>query len=247
MRRFAPKFVMGSAGRYRETRDELERLNCTAEGRTTLKGMMAAVLYPPDYAQYSELLDEDIQTFNNHLWYDGYRLVREERRIHLEQIVDAPLLGGHLRSKLDDLVWGNVAQEFERMIDNAEADPEDSITAACALVEAVCRSILVELESELPRDRTITSLYKDVAKKLGISADREDIAPEVADEVKRILGSLAGTVAGIGHLRTKGGDAHGREHTARTVDPRIARLAIGSAATLSLFLIETWQSKTTMQ
>lgn len=129
------------------------------------------------------------------------------------------------------------------MVDNTERDPEDAITAACAIVESVCRSILVELDEKLPSDRSITTLYKHVAKKLGISPDRDDLPSEVAEESRRILGGLANTVAGIGQLRTRTGDAHGREHTVRRVDPRLARLAVGSAATLSQFLIETWQRR----
>lgn len=243
VQQFVPAFVMGPAGRFRETRDQLDRLNSSTEGREVLKAMMAAVLYPPDYAQHSWFLDEDIDTFNNHLWYDGYRLVREARIVRLEELARSPVLSDLLTDRLVELNWSVVSQEFKRMIDNSENDPEDSITAACALVEAVCRSILVELEQDLPKDRTVTVLYKSAAKELGISADREDISPDVSEEVKRILGSLAGTVAGIGHLRTKGGDAHGREFTARRVDSRFAQLAVGSAATLAQFLIETWQRK----
>jgi hypothetical protein len=239
VRQFVPEFVMGSAGRFRETRDELERLNGSTDGREVLRALIAAALYPPDYAQCSSLLDEDIETFNNHLWYDGYRLVREARKVRLEELADSPVLSNLLTERLVELNWSVVSQEFKRMIENSANDPEDSITAACALVEAVCRSILVELGKGLPKDRTVTVLYKRAAKELGISADRDDISPDVGEEVKRILGSLAGTVAGIGHLRTKGGDAHGREYTARRVDSRIARLAIGSSATLSQFLIGT--------
>jgi hypothetical protein len=44
-------------------------------------------------------------------------------------------------------------------------------------------------------------------------------------------------------LRTHAGDAHGRERGHSRVDERIARLAIHSASTVSLFLIETWQKK----
>jgi len=39
------------------------------------------------------------------------------------------------------------------------------------------------------------------------------------------------------------GDAHGRERGYRRIDPRIARLAINSASTVSLFLVETWQKR----
>lgn len=41
--------------------------------------------------------------------------------------------------------------------------------------------------------------------------------------------------------RTHGGDAHGREYGGRHVNARLAQLAIHSAGTMALFLVETWQ------
>lgn len=241
VRHFVPGFALGGDSRYQGTRNQLEELNETDEGRETLRAMMAAVLDPRDYAQSSALLDEDIEKFNNVLWYDGYRLVREPRSIRLEQITETPVLADCLEDTLVELDWSTVVQEFRRMVDNSESDPEDAITAACSLVESVCRSILVELQVEMPSKRAITTLYRAVAKELNLASDREDFPPDVAEDSRRILGGLASAVDGLGHLRTKTGDAHGREHTVRRVDPRVARLAIGSAATLSQFLIESWQ------
>lgn len=50
-------------------------------------------------------------------------------------------------------------------------------------------------------------------------------------------------IDGIGSLRTHVGDAHGREKGFVRIDARIARLAIHSASTVSLFIIETWQRR----
>ena len=50
-------------------------------------------------------------------------------------------------------------------------------------------------------------------------------------------------ISAIGALRTHGGDAHGREKGFRRVDARIARLAVNSASSVALFLIESWERK----
>lgn len=66
---------------------------------------------------------------------------------------------------------------------------------------------------------------------------------EVPHDIKQILGGLANVAGGIGALRTRAGDAHGRGRGTPRVDARVARLAVHSASTLALFLIETWQNR----
>ncbi|MFW8587398.1 abortive infection family protein [Rhizobium beringeri] len=61
--------------------------------------------------------------------------------------------------------------------------------------------------------------------------------------MRQVLGGLTSVAKGIGALRTHGGDAHGREKGFRRIDSRIARLALNSASSIALFLIETWESK----
>jgi Abortive infection C-terminus len=82
-----------------------------------------------------------------------------------------------------------------------------------------------------------------VRKPLALSPDRSDLDALIADDVRKILGGLATVVEGIGALRTHGGDAHGRERGYVRIDERIAKLAIHSASTIALFLIETWERK----
>src|SRR3546814_3345799 len=52
--------------------------------------------------------------------------------------------------KVATLDFDTVQMEIARALPNLESDPEDAVTAACSLIEAVCRSILVELKVPLP-------------------------------------------------------------------------------------------------
>jgi hypothetical protein len=126
---------------------------------------------------------------------------------------------------------------------SAETDPEDAVTSACSVVESVCRSVLIELGLALPPKKDIQGLYQAVRDPLGLTPDKAGVADDIAMDVRTILGGLNSVVNGVGALRTHGGDAHGRERGYRRIDPRIARLAIHSASTVSLFLVETWQKK----
>jgi hypothetical protein len=136
-----------------------------------------------------------------------------------------------------------VSRDLDRALGNAREDPEDAVTAACSTVESVCRSILIELGQPLPDKKDIKGLFNAVKKPLGLSPDRTDLDPLIAEDVRRILGGLGTVVEGIGALRTHGGDAHGRERGYARIDHRIASLAIHAASSVALFLIETWQRK----
>lgn len=105
------------------------------------------------------------------------------------------------------------------------------------------QSILVELQLGLPAKKDIEGLFRAVQEPLGLSPGKADIPALIEADVRQILGGLMTTAKGIGALRTHSGDAHGRERGYARIDARIAKLAIHSASTLSLFLIETWERK----
>ena len=107
----------------------------------------------------------------------------------------------------------------------------------------MCRSILIELNEPLPDKKDIKDLFNAVRKPLGLSPDKPDIDPLIADDVRKILSGLATAIEGIGALRTHGGDAHGRERGYTRIDQRIASLAIHAASTVAPFLIQIWQRK----
>ncbi|WP_210115048.1 abortive infection family protein [Roseovarius aestuariivivens] len=139
--------------------------------------------------------------------------------------------------------FDTVMDEIERARSFIDDDPEDAITAASSLLESVCRSILVELSLPLPKDLAISSLYKAVRDPLGLSPDKPEMNPVIADDVRKILSGISNAVSGIGALRTHAGDAHGRERGVKRVDARIARLSVNAASSLALFLIESWAAK----
>ena len=143
--------------------------------------------------------------------------------------------------KVETLDFDTVQMEIARALPNLQDDPEDAVTAACSLIEAVCRSILIELGSPLPPRKDIDGLMRAVQEPLNLSPGRSDLPVEVEGDIGQILSGLTFVAKGIGALRTHGGDAHAREKGFRRIDPRIARLAINAPSSLALFLIETWE------
>ena len=129
-----------------------------------------------------------------------------------------------------------VRAEFDRALDSVERDPPTAITAACAIVESLCKVYIAENGLALPSDQSIRPLWKTVQTHLGLGPQSA-----VTDDMRQILGGLAGVLNGVGDLRTHAGNAHGKGHEAFQVEPRHARLAVHAAHTLVNFVLETWK------
>ena len=128
-----------------------------------------------------------------------------------------------------------VRAEFDRALNSVERDPPTAVTAACAIVESLCKVYIADNRLTLPSDQSIRPLWKTVQEHLGLGP-----RSAVTDDMRQILGGLATVLNGVGDLRTHAGSAHGRDQEAFTVEARHARLAVHAAHTLVNFVLETW-------
>ncbi len=62
------------------------------------------------------------------------------------------------------------------------------------------------------------------------------------DIFKQILGGCSGIVNGLGSLRNRLGDAHGKGKANIKPAPRHAELAVNLSGTMALFLMETFNA-----
>ena len=128
--------------------------------------------------------------------------------------------------------------EFHRAMENINTDPPASLTAACAIIESICKLYIEENELSTPKDASIKPLWATVASDLKFDPSKvEDI------DLKKILTGLISVVDGIGALRTHAGSAHGRVNLRYKIQPRHARLAVHASHTLAVFLLESWDNK----
>lgn len=139
-----------------------------------------------------------------------------------------------------------VMEEFERAASSIDADPPAALTAACALLESICKTILEEDGVPLPRDQSVLSLWRALARYLSVHPESIPADHELVQDLRTILQGLATTVEGIGALRTHAGSAHGRSGASAAprlklaVTARHARLAVNAASTLAEFVLSTW-------
>ncbi|WP_425647701.1 abortive infection family protein [Agrobacterium leguminum] len=234
---------IGSSSRLPATIQFLRDLAAQWDGDEHMKRVILRVCDPREYLSAPEKAVAVRQHLNAALEADGLAVTIVSGKAHLVERTAAGLIVEPFISKVTKLDFDTVQIEIARALPSLSADPEDAVTAACSLIEAVCRSILIELGLALPPKRDIDGLLKAVQEPLGLSPGRTDLPAEIEQDVRQVLSGLTSVTKGIGALRTHGGDAHGREKGFRRVDPRIARLALNSASSIALFLIETWESK----
>lgn len=210
---------------------------------TTMRTVIEKAADPRDFVTEPEKVLQVVGYLNQFLLHDGLELQHQGHRVRLIQAgTSAPVLAA-LAEKAQTIDFDTVQRDLDRAMASAATDPEDAVTAACSVIESVCRSVLIELGVKLPDKRDILGLYRAVRDPLALSPGRENLPAEVAEDVRLVLSGLHTVIQGIGALRTHAGDAHGRERGYRRIDARIARLAIHSASAAALFIIETWQQK----
>ena len=114
-------------------------------------------------------------------------------------------------------------------------DPEGAITVARTLLETVCKRILDERGGTYSDKEDLPKLYTLTAKVLNLAPDQHTEEP-----IKAILGGAMTIVNGIGTLRNRLSDAHGRGGRLPVrPSPRHANLAVNIAGAVATFLVET--------
>lgn len=115
-------------------------------------------------------------------------------------------------------------------------DPEGAITVARTLLETVNKRILDEVGEPYSDRDDLPKLYATAAKALNLAPSQHTEEP-----IRAILGGAMNLVNGIGTLRNRLSDSHGRggKLPARP-SSRHASLAVNTAGAIATFLIETF-------
>ncbi len=124
---------------------------------------------------------------------------------------------------------------WSKALARRSSDPEGAITIARTLLETVCKRILDERQIPYTDKEDLPKLYSMTAKALNLAPDQHSEEP-----IKAILGGAMNVVNGIGTLRNRLSDAHGRggKLPVRPL-PRHASLTVNIAGAVATFLVET--------
>lgn len=201
----------------------------------------------------SEFMDEEVNAFQA----DKRNEQREKLRAGLEReglryVRGGRIVGASLQAPSKSLAemlkedrHETIQREFDRANEHVDTDPPAAVTAASAILEALCKEYLVVNNVPLPTSQTLGPLWTATAANLGLSP--KDVA---GSDLKQILSGLSSIAAGVAALRTHKGTAHGHSADRSSepdriyrIAPRHARLAVHAAHTMAYFVLETWEAR----
>lgn len=142
---------------------------------------------------------------------------------------------GTVTDGLADLEATHIQELWSKALARRTDDPEGAITAARALLESVCKLILDESGEAYPDDAELPKLYSQTAKRLNLAPSQH-----TEQVFKQILGACQTVVEGVGAVRNRLSDAHGKGKKPVRPSPRHAELVVNLAGTMAVFLAATW-------
>lgn len=131
-------------------------------------------------------------------------------------------------------------QQITRMESSIVEDPDLAIGTSKELVESICKTILLEKGQSVDKDEDVPQLVRRTCNLLSLLPQQIPDSTKGIETIKRTLGNLANIAQGLAELRNLYGTGHGKDFKWRGVKPRHARLAVGAATTLAVFLFETY-------
>jgi len=235
-------FSLGASSRVPWAESCLNNINNT-EGVDGIKKIVEHLLDPQDWFDKPQLLDQLVEELNKRLSYDELEVIQDtaQRRHILRERNAASSVVDDVR-KTHFFSVHSIEIETRRMLESVDSDPPDAITAASSLVETVAKQLLTQMNLPYPSEQVVSTLVNEVRKGLKLMPDDVEEA-----QFKAMIRSLTATVHALGEIRTKFGDAHGHAVNTVQVKPRHARLAVNAAATISRFLVETYEENIATQ
>jgi hypothetical protein len=138
----------------------------------------------------------------------------------------------------------HISQQVTRMEGTVDTEPDVAIGTAKEFIESICKTILDEHGEPYGKNDDLLALTRKTTKVLQLSPDDVASTARAAETIKRMLMNMATLVQGAAELRNAYGTGHGKSKSQASyrLEPRHARLAVGAAATLGVFLYETHEA-----
>ena len=189
------------------------------------------------------------QLYNSYLKNDGFQII-EKARISGKPVFIGRFVGTSVspglnsaRETFSGTDVGYVSQQITRMETAVNQDPELAIGTAKELVETCCKSILNECQVSFSKNDNLPKIMKATIQQLELTPEDIPGQAKASKTIKRLLSNLATITQGVAELRNHYGTGHGKLSANKGLQARHAKLAVGAASTLAVFLAETYKVK----
>ena len=129
-----------------------------------------------------------------------------------------------------------VQEAWQKALERRATDAEGAITASRTLLESICKHILESAVVDYDDAAELPKLYGLTAKQLNLSPSQH-----TEQLFKQILGGCQTVVEGLGAMRNRHSDAHGKGQSGTKPAPRHAELAVNLSGAMATFLLQTWE------
>lgn len=136
-----------------------------------------------------------------------------------------------------------LSTQIDAMLSMTATNPTEAIGKAKELIESCCKTILEDRNIAWDKSWDVGQLVSETIKVLKLMPkDIPENAPAAA-EMKALLGNLRAIAANMATIRNAYGSGHGKSAAYKGLEPRHAKLAVGSGLTLVEFLWETHEQR----
>jgi hypothetical protein len=207
---------------------------------------LCEVLHPAVQSQTEEV-ERIRKLINEHLVKDGWELV-EQMAISGRPVFAAARvveMNAHTAEAAKVVTQSinaeYVSRQVTRMQSALGSEPDVAIGTAKEFVETICKTILRERDLALDPNEKMPRIVKQVAASMDLVPKEIGGHSKASETVKRLLSNLGTVADGLAELRNLHGTGHGKDASTVGLELRHARLAVGAATTLAVFL---WESHT---
>lgn len=188
-----------------------------------------------------------VAEYNQALNVDGWELHPVKKISNKPVFGYRPLLGPapHLdeaKRVAERLTGPYIAQQIKRLQEAAAADPELAIGTAKEFLESICKTILTERGAPPSKNEDLPAVVRATVNSLAIVPPELSGQAQLEKTVTVLLNNLGSIGRQLAELRNHFGTGHGRSTDHVGLPARHAKLAIGAAATLAVFLYESHEA-----
>jgi hypothetical protein len=189
-----------------------------------------------------------VAEYNSALNVDGWEIYPAKKISNKpvfghRQLLAVPHLLEEAKRVAERLTGPYIAQQVRRLQEAADADPELAIGTAKEFLESICKTILAERGTPPGKSDDLPGIVRAAIKSVDVVPAELAVQPQLEKTVTILLNNLGSIGHQLAELRNQYGTGHGRSTDHVGLPARHAKLAIGSAAALAVFLYECHEAK----